>query len=132
MPKRTSKKQGNPQMRALIVSAILTVLLIVSLAAIGAILIIKGILPANAAPILAAVAVFLATLLGPMPLIKAMGKKPLPVAYVMMAALLVLMLLFKWVCWPTAAYGNWPVLAAAPIGATLSGIAMSRKPKHKH
>ncbi len=129
MPKHISKKQGSPQVRAIMIGSGLTVGLILVFSMAGSMMILNGWLPENASGMVAAAAVFIAAFLGPMPLMKSVGKRALPVAYGHMVLLLVLMMLCKLIFWPAAPYGNWAALAAAPAGATAAGLVRTRKPK---
>lgn len=132
MSKRVSKKQSNPQLRAAVTSMVLTIALILLTAVVGGLLMLNGWLPGQSNSILACVGVFLATLIGPMPLMAAIGKKQLPIAYAVAIILSILLIFSKWIFWPAASYGNWGVLICAFAGATASGLLRARKPKRKH
>ncbi len=105
--------------------------LIVLLAALGALLISKGMISEEGSGIVAAAAVFLAAFLGPIPLLRATGKCPLPAAYLHMGMLLVILAIAKLIFWPGDPYGNWASLAAAPAGATICGLLQANRGKHR-
>lgn len=60
MPKHISKKQGSPQVRAIMIGSGLTVGLILVFSMAGSMMIINGWLPENASGMVAAAAVFIA------------------------------------------------------------------------
>ena len=132
MSKRVSKKQSNPQLRAAVTSIVLTIALILLTAVVGGLLMLNGWLPEQADGILACVGVFLSAFIGPMPMMAAIGKKQLPIAYAVAIILSVLLIFSRWIFWPAASYGNWFVLICAFAGATASGLLRARKPKRKH
>lgn len=131
MSKRESKVGGNPMVQSAIVSVMLGVLLMLILSSVGGLLIIQGILPEGAMPFWALATVFIAAFFAPMPLLKAAGKKRLPMAYGVLAILLMLMVVTKWLAWPRDDFSNlWPLVAGF-AGATLTGVLGARKPKRK-
>lgn len=129
MPKRgASKKRGGaPPAKAAALGVGLSLALIAALAAFFALLIAKETVPEEASGVIAALAVFLASLLGPLPLLRAAGRRALPMAYLHMGLLLAALAIVKLIGWPGAPYGNWPVLAAAPAGATLCGLFYAKR-----
>lgn len=131
MSKREAKSAGNPVVRAVILSVALGVAVLLLLAAVGGMLILKGILPESAMDVWAMAMVFLAAFLAPMPLLKTTGKKRLPMAYAVLAALLALMVVTKWLAWPQEPFSNlWPLVTGF-AGATLAGVLGAKKPKRK-
>ncbi len=132
MSKRSVKKRGaaTPAKTAALGLGI-SFALIVLLAALGALLISKGVFPERGAGIVAAAAVFLAALVGPMPLLRATGKRPLPAAYLHMGLLLIVLAIAKLIFWPGASYGNWASFAAAPVGATICGLLQAQHGKRR-
>ncbi|MCI8525234.1 MAG: hypothetical protein HFF17_04795 [Oscillospiraceae bacterium] len=131
MPKQTWNKQGNPQTRGIVMGGCLSLLLLLAVPALGSILILRGSIPEGAAWAVSAAAVLLAAFLGPMPIIGAVRKKPMPVALLHMTALLALMLLCKLIFWPEAPFGNWAVVGAALLGAILAGVVRSKQPRRR-
>ena len=131
MQKRVSKKQRNPIRRAGCISAVLIIALVILLSIAGSVIISAGILPENSANIIAIAVILITAFVGPIPLIKASGQKPLPIAYAIGGILIILLLLSKLIFWPGVAFGNWGILIAVAVGATLSGFVSARRPKHK-
>lgn len=109
----------------------LSLLLLLGVSAIGSILILQGHIPEGGVWAVSAIAVLLAAFLGPMPMMGAVGKKPMQVALLHMAALLGLMLLCKLIFWPEAPFGNWAVVGAAVLGAVLAGLVRSKRPRRR-
>lgn len=131
MSKHEKKRTSNPLRRSAVISFLTGLLCLLGVSAIGALLILKGWLPEQSRAVLAVVAVLLASWLGPIPMMKANGKKRLPIAYTNAGLLLLALLLMKWIAWPKEPFGNWMVVAAAFLGATLSGVLLSRKPRRR-
>ncbi len=131
MPKRTAKapkkRGGTPPVKAAALGVGLSMALIAALAAVFALLIAKETVPEEASGVIAAFAVFLACLLGPRPLLRAAGRRALPMSYLHMGLLMAALAIVKLIGWPGAPYGNWPVLAAAPAGATLCGLIHAKR-----
>jgi len=131
MPKRaakaTRKRGGAPPAKAAALGVGLSLALIAALAAVFALLIAKEAVPEGASGIVAALSVFLACLLGPLPLLRAAGRRALPMSYLHMGLLLAALAIVKLIGWPGAPYGNWIVLAAAPAGATLCGLFHAKR-----
>lgn len=121
MQKRTVKRRGSP-LKAAGLGLLLSVGIILLLALAGGLLTAKGAIPEGVSGVIAAAAVFLAALLGPLPLLKAAGKRTLANVYLYMGGLLAVLAVCKLICWPGAAYGNWASLIAAPAGATVCGV----------
>lgn len=131
MPKRAWNKQANPRTRGIVMGGCLTLLLLLGIPALGSMLILKGSIPESAAWVVSALAVLLAAFAGPMPIMSAVGKKPMPVALAHMTAMLALMLVCKLIFWPEAPFGNWAVVGAAVLGAVLAGLARSKRPRRR-
>lgn len=130
MPKRVSKKRSNPPpAKAALLGLLLSMAAILLLAVVGGLLTAKGAVPENASGIIAALGVFLAAALGPLPLLRATGKRTLPNVYLHMGLLLAMLAICKLIFWPGAPYGSWMTLFAAPIGATLCGLVQARRGK---
>lgn len=130
MPKRASKKRSNPPpAKAALLGLLLSLAIILLLATVGGLLIAKGTIPENASGIIGALGVFLAAALGPLPLLRATGKRTLPNVYLHMGLLLAMLAICKLIFWPGVPYGSWAALFAAPIGATLCGLVQARRGK---
>lgn len=128
MPKRASKKRSNPPpAKAALLGLLLSLATVLLLAIIGGLLISKGTIPEKASGIIAALGVFLAAVLGPLPLLRATGKRTLPNVYLHMGLLLAMLAVCKLIFWPGAPYGSWGTLFAAPIGATICGLLQARR-----
>ena len=95
----------------------------------GGLLIAKGTIPENASGIIGALGVFLAAAFGPLPLLRATGKRTLPNVYLHMGLLLAMLAICKLIFWPGVPYGSWAALFVAPIGATLCGLVQARRGK---
>lgn len=131
MAKREKRHGGNPMRSGILLSILLGALSLLLTAGLGAILILKGVLPESAEPVLAAAAILLAAFLGPLPLIRAVGGKRLPCAYACAAVLLLAAVLIRWSFWATRPFGSWYVFAAAFAGATLAGLIAGRPKKRR-
>lgn len=128
MPKRNSKKRSNPPpAKAALLGLMLSMAVILLLAFVGGLLVSKGTIPENASRIIAALSVFLASVIGPLPLLRAAGRRTLPNVYLHMGMLLALLAICKLIFWPGAPYGSWSPLFAAPIGATICGLVQARR-----
>ncbi len=132
MPKHTSKKRGSATpAKAAALGIAVSLGTILLLAALGALLISRGTIPEGGAWVIAALAVFLAALLGPLPLVHATGKRGLGAAYLQMGLLLAVLAVAKLIFWPGVPYGSWASLAAAPTGATLCGLLQLRRGRRR-
>jgi len=127
MSRKESRRVRSPLRRGLLLGALIGAVCLAAVAALGAVLIDRQILPKSSEEVFAAAGVFLAALFGPIPLFDAAGKKRLFLGLGYTAVLLFLLLLFKWLRWPDAAYGGWPVPSAALAGALLFGFLRGGK-----
>lgn len=130
MSKRASKKRSSPPpAKAALLGLLLSLAIILLLSAVGGLFVSKGTIPEKATGTIAALGVFLAAAFGPLPLLRATGKRTLPNVYLHMGLLLAMLAICKLIFWPGAPYGSWAALFAAPVGATLCGLIQARRGK---
>ena len=127
MKRRQSKTRSHSNLQAGVFGAAVSVIVLLAVAASGALAMRMEWLPESAGMVLAPLAVGLAAFAGPLPLIRKMGKRPLPIAYVHMIGLLLILLLVRTILWHGTEFGGWIVPVSAVIGATLAGILGGRR-----
>ena len=131
MTKRGNKLRLRPRTRAILLSAALALAVLLLTVSLGGLAISKEWLPRSSAAVIGPLAVLLAALLGPIPLQKSIGRRPMPVAYAFLGGLLAVLVAGKLLVWPDAPIGSWTVPAAALAGATAAGLLGSRRPKRR-
>lgn len=131
MKRRQSKTHSSSKVQAGAFGAAISVIVILLICGLGAMALSMEWLPETAAVVFGPLAVGLAALVGPLPLIRQVGKRPLPIAYGHMVGLLLLLLLMKTILWAGTDFGGWAVPVSAVAGATAAGLLGGRR-KTKH
>ena len=132
MTRRGNKLRLQPQLQACLTGALIVLIALCGTAALSAFLISRGWLPHSFTRVAAPLAVLLAALLGPLPLQRSLGRRPLPAAFAFLAGLLAVLALCRLLFWPDGTFGGWAVPAAAIVGATCAGLLGSRRPRRRH
>ena len=131
MRKPKAGAQRRKPAEACLISAATAAVVLFCTAALSAFLIGRQILPQDSIPAVAAAAVLLAALLGPQPLLRALGRKPMTAALIWLAAFLAVIVAIRMAVWPDSPFGGWLIPAAAAAGAVLGGFLGSRKPRRR-
>lgn len=125
--KRTIKKQWKMQPNVL--SALITLLLIVLGALLGGQLILRGWVPESKITWVAAVVMFLATWIGAIPVISGTAKGKLAASYLNAVIIMVAVIILKLIFFPESMFSNWFIPLAAVMGATCAGLVATRRKK---
>ena len=132
MKRRQSKQRSPSKIQAGAIGAAISLVVLVLICGIGALALSKEWLPESAGMVFAPLAVGLAALAGPLPLMRSAGKRPLPIAYGHMIGILLLLLLVRTILWSDSEFGGWIVPVSAVAGATLAGfLGGKRKVKRR-
>ena len=123
MKRRQSKSRSSSNLQTAALGAVISAIVLLSVCAVGALAISMEWLPESSAAVFAPLAVGLSAFLGPLPLIRRLGRRPLPIAYGQMLALLLVLVLLRTILWPGTDFGGWIVPACAVVGAAGAGMA---------
>lgn len=127
MKRRQNKTHGSSNVQAGALGAAISLAVLLAVSAMGALALSMEWLPESAASIFAPLAVGLAAFLGPLPLIRKVGKRPLPIAYAHMIGVLLALLLVRTIFWHDTEFGSWIVPVCAVVGATAAGLLGGRR-----
>lgn len=131
MKRRQKKTSSHSNLQAVVLGAVISCLVILAVCGIGALALSMEWLPESAGMVFAPIAVILAAFVGPLPLMRQMGKRPLPIAYGHMIGMLLILLLLRTILWPETEFGGWAVPVSAVVGATAAGLLGGRKKTRK-
>ena len=130
--RKSRKSSIDPKVRSVVLGVLITVLMLLAIPCTGSILILKEWLPESAAPVLAAAAVFLSAFLGPQPIIRARGSKPLPTAFALAGILVIALFLLRMILWPGSEFRGIAVLLSAAAGAVGAAAVCAKKHTRRH
>ena len=131
MKRRQKKTSSQSSLRAGALCAAFSCILILAVCGISDLTMSREWLPESASVVFAPLAVGLATFLGPLPLMRQMGKRPLPIAYGHMLGVLLVLLLLRTILGPETEFGGWVVPVCAVVGATAAGLLGGRRKGRK-
>lgn len=129
---KTSKKKSNSTFKTVGVSVLITVFILFGTSAIGSTLILKNVISENGTSIIANAAMFLATMIGSLPILKSRSKMGVLMAYLMAAGLLLALLLLKMIAFPETAFSNWFIALSALIGTSLCAVISVPRKKRRY
>lgn len=127
MKRRQSKTRSHSNVRTGVLGAAIAIVVLLAVCGIGAFAMGMEWLPESSAVVFAPLAVGLAALADPLPLIRQIGRRPLPIAYGYMIAVLLLLLLVRTILWSGSDFGGWTVPLCAVAGATAAGFLGGRR-----
>lgn len=132
MKRRQNKSRTHSAVRTGVLGAAISVIVLLAVCGLGALSISMEWLPESASVVFAPLAVGLAALLGPLPMIRQIGRRPLPIAYGYMVGLLVILLLLRTILWSGSDFGGWSVPLCAVAGSTAAGLLGGQRKVKRH